>query len=511
VVSDPQTKLGDATHQTMQRLHTAPVETPHDQAMPTVSNPYNPDGSISSILSPLPADTFLVTSKPNWPFEETQNPYTGWIGVGALLFGAVATALIPKTPDLPLLNAIWNYRFAFFTGLVLVAMAVYELAWVKVYRRHFDFSAPRSMDSAAWKRVVKRCMALYACITAVTFLYVFLGEYNFWNLYDYARNPQWYYSHFRHLFLAVVPTVGVLCWPYFYAVECYGKSGEDDEFLILSNWISRPWSVIRSGQPAQRDENAHVANLARGLLVNFFFIPVMVSFCFGNWGAWEYRAHFVLNQLQLMDWNSTEAVSRNLRNFAKLVFSFILLVDVCNGLVGYIGSCRLLDTHVVSAEPTMFGWVIALLCYPPIQPVITGVFLEYSLSDIWPVDMFQHYPVFSLVMTTASLALMGIYAWATIAFGLRFSNLTNRGLICSGPYAYVRHPAYICKNLSWWIDALPAILGHPQTIPLAIVRMLATNTIYTMRALTEERHLMREIHYREYCKKVPWRFIPGLW
>ena len=71
----------------------------------------------------------------------------------------------------------WHFRYAAATGFVLGAMAVYELAIVKVYRRQFDFSAPRAMDGEAWQRVRGRCIALYACFVPATFLYVTLGEY----------------------------------------------------------------------------------------------------------------------------------------------------------------------------------------------------------------------------------------------------------------------------------------------------------------------------------------------
>jgi protein-S-isoprenylcysteine O-methyltransferase Ste14 len=48
--------------------------------------------------------------------------------------------------------------------------------------------------------------------------------------------------------------------------------------------------------------------------------------------------------------------------------------------------------------------------------------------------------------------LTGIYAWATVAFGLRFSNLTYRGVLTNGPYAFTRHPAYLSKNAFWWMS-----------------------------------------------------------
>ena len=38
------------------------------------------------------------------------------------------------------------------------------------------------------------------------------------------------------------------------------------------------------------------------------------------------------------------------------------------------------------------------------------------------------------------VALTAIYAWATVAFGFRFSNLTHRGILTHGPYALVAAP-----------------------------------------------------------------------
>ncbi|HBR82737.1 MAG TPA: protein-S-isoprenylcysteine methyltransferase, partial [Erythrobacter sp.] len=61
------------------------------------------------------------------------------------------------------------------------------------------------------------------------------------------------------------------------------------------------------------------------------------------------------------------------------------------------------------------------------------------------------------------VALTGVYAWATFAFGLRFSNLTYRGVLTNGPYRFTRHPAYVSKNLFWWAAVLPFLVtsGSP--------------------------------------------------
>ena len=39
------------------------------------------------------------------------------------------------------------------------------------------------------------------------------------------------------------------------------------------------------------------------------------------------------------------------------------------------------------------------------------------------------------VDTAGFLALLVVYVWATTAFGIRFSNLTHRGIFANGPYA----------------------------------------------------------------------------
>lgn len=52
---------------------------------------------------------------------------------------------------------------------------------------------------------------------------------------------------------------------------------------------------------------------------------------------------------------------------------------------------------------------------------------------------------------------MAIYSRASLALGFKASNLTNRGIVSHGPYKYVRHPAYICKNLAWIIGGFPMI------------------------------------------------------
>ena len=99
----------------------------------------------------------------------------------------------------------------------------------------------------------------------------------------------------------------------------------------------------------------------------------------------------------------------------------------------------------------------------------------------------------------AILALIAIYTWATMSFGLRFSNLTHRGIITSGPYRFAKHPAYLCKNLSWWLISMPFMVGATWQDSLRHCAMLLlANAVYWWRARTEEKHLLSDHNYQLY-------------
>ncbi|WP_425490589.1 methyltransferase family protein [Novosphingobium fluoreni] len=97
--------------------------------------------------------------------------------------------------------------------------------------------------------------------------------------------------------------------------------------------------------------------------------------------------------------------------------------------------------------------------------------------------------------------LTGVYAWATFAFGLRFSNLTYRGVITNGPYRFTRHPAYLSKNLFWWFSTLPFLVTNGSLVDVArnTAMLSVISAIYFWRAKTEEAHLLGEdVKYRAY-------------
>jgi protein-S-isoprenylcysteine O-methyltransferase Ste14 len=181
----------------------------------------------------------------------------------------------------------------------------------------------------------------------------------------------------------------------------------------------------------------------------------------------------------------------------------LFFVDCIWALTGYAGESRWLGNKTKSVEPTGFGWMVALMCYPPFNDLSGTYFpLGRNSQHQW----FSGNPDFVLGCRILMLAAFTVYVWATLAFGPTFSNLTNRGIVTRGPYAFIRHPAYACKNFAWWMEYLPYFGKAADFLPL-----LVWNLIYALRGWTEERHLSQDPAYLEYKKRVPWKAIPGVW
>lgn len=239
-----------------------------------------------------------------------------------------------------------------------------------------------------------------------------------------------------------------------------------------------------------REKNSFLA-----YVLKLYFLPMMLSFLIGNISAFgtDYRELLALKFLQI----SIADINRAL---IPLLFHCFLVIDVSCFVIGYGTESKRLNNVIKSVEPTLFGWFVALICY---NPFMLSSLIGWYSSDFAKFESQNLCLLFNIL----GLILFGIYTWASVALGTKCSNLTNRGIISSGPYKFVRHPAYFCKNLAWWLMAIPFIGQHG--IKAAAVMAVIT-LIYFLRAITEERHLSRDPDYLSYKKKVPYRFIPRL-
>ncbi|HEX8554094.1 MAG TPA: isoprenylcysteine carboxylmethyltransferase family protein, partial [Sphingomonas sp.] len=282
---------------------------------------------------------------------------------------------------------------------------------------------------------------------------------------------------------------------YAFAMWCIGTAAP--ALFILSVpyvlWLDRRLEAPRdgawhlgawlTGQPGVDTDAIH-AHL-RAWAVKAFFLAFMLAIVPPGFGA------FVRT-----DWAQAVASPQG---FSIWLIDFMFTVDVAFACVGYILTLRPLDSHIRSANPHAQAWMAALICYPPFILMNPGGPLDYHPGTAdWTTWLAGH-PWLLAIWGAVLVGLTAIYAWATVAFGPRFSNLTHRGILTHGPYAWSRHPAYLTKNLYWWLATIPLLSTASLVDAARATALLAiVSGVYYWRALTEERHLGEDPAYQAY-------------
>lgn len=182
----------------------------------------------------------------------------------------------------------------------------------------------------------------------------------------------------------------------------------------------------------------------------------------------------------------------------------MFVIDIMFGTIGYVLTLRPLDAHIRSADPHLAGWVAALVCYPPFVLMGDGRVFDARFATFGEENWVHWLPNTSIahaIWGAMLVLLTGVYAWSTVAFGPRFSNLTHRGIITHGPYALSKHPAYISKVMFWWLSVMPfwVTSGKLTDVIRNCVAMACISAIYYWRAKTEETHLSSDPIYRNYA------------
>lgn len=365
-------------------------------------------------------------------------------------------------------------------GLLFLGLALL-LPWpVAIFSKQWQWV--RSPWIWALKTAFFRWMAgwlLFAVVMLIMFYHTF---------YKNAYYENWRVS-LSHLFWAYT----FLGWPYAFVTNWLkGHRAEDRSdpgFVLLLLWrtIMRVCARQQSRAKLIRHlKNRRVGIVLRDLLVKIFWIPLMVSFLFVE------ASHF---------FKFVPDFKKSFDLFYVSAYHGIFVMDVTLGLIGYASASRWLGNKSRSVDPSLFGWMVALMCYPPFNGVTEG-YLPYHAFFGEPFS-FWNAAWMDVALKMLTLFMFSIYVWATMAFGLRFSNVTNRGIITRGPYAWVRHPAYLAKNVAWWTENIRSFVSPWQFVFLA-----GWNFIYYLRAITEENHLMKDPDYQAYVKRVRSRFIP---
>jgi protein-S-isoprenylcysteine O-methyltransferase Ste14 len=381
-------------------------------------------------------------------------------------FGALAAMLgfhdMPERAD------------GYYIALISVAfcgapMVAWSLFVDKVHMRAstgIDWSLKRPVADVLDTSIIK-IAGLWATWALIAGIYALFRFY--WTT-QYANFP----FSMEMFQLAAIPLI-IVSIPYIIWLDRYLVNPRD------GSWHVGAWISGRSDWDAQE-----IFHHLRAWAVKGFFLAFMISIVPGGF-----------QNIVNMKWD--EVVS-NPAALANALITAMFLVDVQLATVGYMLTMKPLDAHIRTANPYLAGWLAALMCYPPFILMNNGGLFDYHVATSeWSV-WFAGHPKLLYVWGSMLVLLTGVYAWATMAFGLRFSNLTHRGILTHGPYRWTKHPAYLSKNTYWWLMYLPFLVTNGSVVDAVrnTVVIVIVSAIYYWRAKTEEKHLMTDPTYREY-------------
>jgi protein-S-isoprenylcysteine O-methyltransferase Ste14 len=324
---------------------------------------------------------------------------------------------------------------------------------------------PTRLRPISWGRVGYRLLGLAATLGLVALVYWLLPEYH-----GSFYHPYWV------LLYALAPAFALA--PLYFAWTDTRLRTERDEYWQLGRLLCGHW----------RDaESATLRRHFLGWTVKAFFLPLMAVYLNDDYAV---LTRFIRGADPAALWNY------------NAWFTLSYTIDLLFCVIGYVISLRLFDSHMRSVEPTMTGWVAALICYQPFYSVIGQAYLRYEGSVFWD-NWLAPWPLVQDGWGIAIIVLSLIYALSTVAFGLRFSNLTHRGIITNGPYRFSKHPAYLSKNLSWWLISVPFMQSWKGLDAFRhCALLLLVNAVYFLRARTEERHLSKDPVYVAYASWI---------
>lgn len=379
----------------------------------------------------------------------------GLMGLSAALVGVAAVDAPPAWRPLVCLAA------------TAAPMMLWAIVRERVHREApagLDWTRARPLGEAAQTTAVK-LVGLWATWAAIAAAYWALRVFH---------TPAYGYAF--DLARAAAPPAVLLSVPYVLLVD--RRMAEPRDGL----WHAGAWLLGRGGEV----DRGALADHARAWLVKGFFLVFMLTVLPASvtWATSQPLGKVFVDPTQAAAW------------LIALMFVF----DVCFGTVGYLCTLRPLGAHIRSANPRLDAWVAALICYPPFVLMGPGGPINYTRHTRDWSAWFAGQDGLLIAWGGLLVGLAALYAWSTVIFGLRFSNLTHRGIITNGPYAWFKHPAYLSKNAFWWLSVLPFLTtqGGPAEAARNCVLLAGVNAVYFWRAKTEEMHLIADPAYRAY-------------
>lgn len=423
-----------------------------------------------SVTCDEPLDTVNLT--------QTQISHAGYWGAMVLVLWIILGAFLPI--DDYSVNRLGIHPLIFPLVAAVYVMVLYERFHCP-WSRHQIRScySQRWRWRSAWIRYFVVLTATSAATGLVHSHYYFLSPQ-----FDFTR--AYYFSVFGIVLLFGLPYMLItlrLRGAHHYDLNDFSiilVAGVRGLIRAMQSWLNRTPATPHF----VRIKNWRVRKVLLIYLANLFFLTLMTRFFSQEWSALSMD----LEKINTSNFSGSELFAKY-HAYYLTALHLIFAVDTGLALIAYTISTRWLNNRVKSIDTTLLGWTVALICYPPFNDAMSQ-FIGFGRFGPSPLVTNECAKV---ILMTLIIACLLVYLWATMALGFRFGNLVNRGIVTHGPYRYLRHPAYLTKNVSWWLDNTQ-VLTHPG----ATISLAAWSLIYWLRGKTEEKHLAKDATYLQY-------------
>ncbi|MBS0287871.1 MAG: hypothetical protein JSR17_11280 [Proteobacteria bacterium] len=380
-----------------------------------------------------------------------------WVNLFALLLGFIAMLFCYKA-ELASVHLL-------FIGLLTYSTPIFIYEFLNLKKE----SLPKPKQAFEWQDLLSKLLGFYVTLAIVLFGYWLFPEY-LKPLYF----PYWDFITLLALFIMLTAPL--------YFIYMHLNNPDKDAYWLIGKIV-----CLDKAQALRKFKQPHFVLTQHflGWLVKAFFLPIMYVFLFKNLDF--------LYQTQTTQWQTVPTL------FIATI-TWLYSIDLFVGVIGYLCTFKLFNTHIRSVDTTLFGWVVCVLCYTPFNDAILTHYLDWMKAQTSWIGWI-HYKTLTMIWCATALFLLLIYVLSTVVFGVRFSNLTHRGIITNGPYRFTKHPAYVSKNIFWWLTTVPFayISTQPYMSIKAIFFLSGVSFIYYLRAKTEEAHLSQDPVYVEYA------------
>lgn len=296
------------------------------------------------------------------------------------------------------------------------------------------------------------------------------------------------------------------------------KSVLESRYLSIFNYIKRQFAknetteqFLKNIEPKEDEKQAFMV-----LFVKSFFGFYCVSLlCNKYFPSFEYNIDFLNNlfidAFRLSSGSFTDTLKGLMQYIIDTGDVWLQLIMFLTTLVlaiSYLTELDLFKNKIKSVDTTPLGVLSCIICYYPMT-ILTDRFIQVTQDTLMPVANPYLLMTLNLLIILVNL---GVFI-AVLRLGTKSGNLTNRGIVTGFPYNIIRHPDYTMQICYIILTSIPLYLITDYSAFEKIFMTIATLAwiyIYYLRAITEERHLIKDPDYQQYVEKVKYRFIPKL-